>query len=71
MDCRRGILCIRVGSVSRTVDASDTERCNPARHGQNERVMTVGRRNWLFADTMAGAHTSARLYSLLQYAKAN
>ena len=26
----------------------------------------VGRRNWLFADTVAGANASANLYSLLQ-----
>ena len=35
------------------------------------RPFTVGRRNWLFADTMAGAEASARLYSLIQCAKAN
>ena len=31
----------------------------------------VGRRNWLFADTVAGANASARLYSLIETAKAN
>ena len=35
------------------------------------RPFVVGRRNWLFADTPAGAHASARLYSLIQTAKAN
>jgi transposase len=30
------------------------------------RPFCVGRRNWLFADTVAGAHASANLYSLLQ-----
>ena len=31
----------------------------------------VGRRNWLFADTVGGANASANLYSLLQTCKAN
>lgn len=30
------------------------------------RPFCVGRRNWLFADTVGGAHASANLYSLLQ-----
>ncbi len=35
------------------------------------RPFCVGRRNWLFCDTVAGAHASARLYSLIECAKAN
>ena len=35
------------------------------------RPFVVGRRNWLFADTVAGAHASANLYSLLQTCLAN
>ena len=35
------------------------------------RPSCVGRRNWLFADTVAGANASARLYSLIECAKAN
>ena len=31
----------------------------------------VGRNAWLFADTPAGADASARLYSLIETAKAN
>lgn len=31
----------------------------------------IGRRNWLFADTVAGANASANLYSLLQTCKVN
>ena len=30
------------------------------------RPFVIGRRNWLFADTVAGAKASANLYSLLQ-----
>jgi transposase len=35
------------------------------------RPFTTGRKNWLFADTPAGAHASAALYSLVETAKAN
>ena len=35
------------------------------------RPFVVGRKNWLFCDTVAGAHASARLYSLIETAKAN
>ena len=30
------------------------------------RPFVIGRRNWLFADTVAGANASANLYSMLQ-----
>ncbi|HYE37477.1 IS66 family transposase [Methylocaldum sp.] len=35
------------------------------------RPFVVGRRNWLFADTVAGANASAHLYSLIETCKAN
>jgi len=35
------------------------------------RPFCVGRRNWLFADTVAGADASANLYSLLQTCQVN
>ena len=35
------------------------------------RPFVVGRRNWLFADTVGGANASANLYSLLETCKAN
>jgi transposase len=35
------------------------------------RPYCVGRRNWLSADTVAGANASANLYSLLQTCKVN
>ncbi len=34
------------------------------------RPFCLGRRNWLFADTVPGANASARLYSLIETAKA-
>ena len=35
------------------------------------RPLVVGRKNWLFADTVAGARASANLYGLIETAKAN
>lgn len=34
------------------------------------RPFVVGRRGWLFADTVEGAHASANLYSLVETCKA-
>ncbi|MGC8536816.1 MAG: IS66 family transposase, partial [Rhizomicrobium sp.] len=44
----------------------DNNRCENA-----IRPFVVGRRAWLFCDTQAGAGASARLYSLVETAKAN
>ena len=35
------------------------------------RPFTVGRKNWLFHDTQAGADSSAVIYSIIETAKAN
>ena len=35
------------------------------------RPFTIGRKNWLFSQSQAGAHASANLYSLIETAKAN
>ena len=35
------------------------------------RPFVVGRKNWLFSDTPAGAHASAVVYSLIETARAN
>ena len=35
------------------------------------RPFALGRRNWLFSDSQAGARASANLYSLIETAKAN
>jgi transposase len=35
------------------------------------RPFCIGRNNWKFADSQAGAHASAKLYSIVQTAKAN
>ena len=44
----------------------DNNRCENA-----IRPFVVGRRNWLFSDTVKGAQSSANLYSLIETAKAN
>ena len=35
------------------------------------RPFVVGRKNWLFNDSVRGAHASAGIYSLIETAKAN
>lgn len=35
------------------------------------RPFTIGRKNWMFSNSPAGAHASANLYSLVETAKAN
>ena len=35
------------------------------------RPFVIGRKNWLFSDTPVGAHASARLYGIIETAKAN
>ncbi len=44
----------------------DNNRCENA-----IRPFVIGRKNWLFSDTVKGAQSSANLYSLLETAKAN
>lgn len=44
----------------------DNNRCENA-----IRPFVMGRKNWLFSDTVAGAKASANLYSLIETAKAN
>ncbi len=35
------------------------------------RPFVIGRKNWLFSDSPKGAHASARIYSVIETAKAN
>ena len=35
------------------------------------RPFTIGRKNWIFSDSVAGADASAALYSIIETAKAN
>jgi transposase len=43
----------------------------PARHGQNERAITITRKNALFAGSAGGGRTWATIATLLQTAKMN
>jgi hypothetical protein len=43
----------------------------PLRVGAFIPLFVVGRRSWLFADTVGGANASANLYSLIETAKAH
>jgi transposase len=52
--------------------------CDDGRYGMDTnrvenaiRPFCVGRKNWMFSDTVSGAKSSANLYSLIQTAKAN
>jgi transposase len=44
---------------------------NPARHGQNERATTLGRKNHLFAGSDGGGHRWAVACSLIESCKLN
>lgn len=45
--------------------------CDNARSEQVIRAYSIGRANWLFADTITGANVNAIMYSLTETAKAN
>jgi transposase len=51
------------------VDANDSERPLPARHGQNHPEIALGRRNSLFAGSTRGAEAWAILASIVSTAK--
>jgi hypothetical protein len=43
----------------------------PARYGQNDRAIAIGRKNYLFAGSDAGGRRVAAMYSLIESAKLN
>jgi hypothetical protein len=49
--------------------ASDNGPRPPARHGQNDRVLATGRKNYLFAGSDTGGCRAAAIYSLIESAK--
>jgi hypothetical protein len=57
--------------VACETDASDSELQLPARYGQNDCVMVLGRKNYLFAGSDAGGGRAAAFYSLIGTAKLN
>lgn len=57
-------------NVSRYVDDGRLSIDNNAAEREIKQVV-IGRKNWLFADSVDGAHTNAIMYSLIATAKAN
>jgi hypothetical protein len=55
----------------RTADASDTGLQHPARYGQNDCEIALGRKNHLFAGSDGGAARWATVASLIATAKLN
>jgi transposase len=55
----------------RKVDASDIGPQHPARHGQNDREIALGRKSWLFAGSQRGADRAAVMATLIITAKLN
>ncbi len=51
--------------------ASDSGPRPLARHGQNDRAIAIGRKNYLFAGSDGGGRRAAAMYSLIESAKLN
>src|SRR4051812_19258356 len=52
----------------RAADASDIGPQRPARYGQNDREIALGRKNYLFAGSDAGGERAAAVYTLVETA---
>jgi IS66 C-terminal element len=68
---RRGARCAAAGHVAHREGASDSGPRPPARYGQNDREIALGRKNHLFAGSDGGAARWAIVASLLATAKLN
>jgi hypothetical protein len=51
------------------VDATDIGSQHPARYGQNDCEIALGRKNYLFAGSDAGSERAAAAYTLIETAK--
>ena len=51
--------------------ASDNGPRPPARYGQNDWAIAIGRKNWLFAGSDRGGERAAAMYTLIATAKLN
>ena len=54
-----------------TADASDIGLQHPARYGQNDCEIALGRKSWLFAGSDRGGQRTAAMYSIIVTAKMN
>ena len=57
--------------VDHEMDASGNELQLLARYGQNDCVIALGRKNWLFAGSDDGGERAAAIYTLIGTAKLN
>ena len=55
----------------RAADASDIGPQRPARYGQNDREIALGRKSWLFCGSDRGGQRAASMYGLIVTAKMN
>ena len=55
----------------RAADANDIGPQRPARYGQNDREIALGRKSWLFAGSDRGGERAAVMLTLIQSAKLN
>jgi hypothetical protein len=53
------------------VDATDIGSQHPARYGQNDCEIALGRKSWLFAGSDRGGERAAVMYTLIQTARLN
>ena len=65
------VRCIERGGAARTEDANGSGLRLPARYGQNDWEIVLGRRNWLFAGSERAGCRAAAIQSLLATAKLN
>lgn len=56
---------------ARTVDATDIGSKHPARYGQNDSEIALGRKSWLFAGSDRGGERAAIMLTLIQTARLN
>jgi hypothetical protein len=61
--------CSADGHDTHEADATDNGQRHPARHGQNDPAIPLGRKNALFAGSNAGGERWAILASLINTAK--
>ena len=68
---RRAARCEGAGHDAREGGASDNGPRPPARYGQNDREIALGRKNHLFAGSDGGAERWATVCSIIASAKLN
>src|SRR5512133_535772 len=56
---------------ARTADASDIGSRHPARYGQNDCEIALGRKNWTFAGSFFNDTATTEIYTLIATAKLN